>query len=130
MAIALLGLVLSCFPVFPHDWFARDLFAHHGGTAFDISRPLTFQGTIVKLEFINPHARILVDVTGDKGNVVHWTLETHSPVSLLRSGWTKDSLKPGDRVTMIISPAKNGLPVGALTKIILANGRELSPVAK
>jgi len=119
------GLALFCFPLFAHD-----LFAHHGGTAFDISRTLTLKGTIVKLDFVNPHTRILVDVVGDKGNVVHWTLETHSPVSLIRVGWTRNSLKPGDPVTMIISPAKNGLPVGALVKMILANGQELTPVAK
>jgi hypothetical protein len=116
--------------VFSIPCLTMPIWAHHGGTLYDYKKPLTLVGTIIKLELINPHSSIIVEVPNNEGSVVRWTLETHSPASLRRLGWTKDSLKPGERVTIYIFAAKNGSRVGVLSKIILPDGRTLIPVAK
>jgi len=68
----------------------------------------TLKGTVTKFEFINPHALIYVDVVGDKGNVDHWIAESSSNNHLSRGGYDKNSLKPGEQVTVTGHRAKNG----------------------
>jgi hypothetical protein len=64
-------------------------------------------------------------VKGEKGHVAHWGCETLSPGKLMRSGWSKDSVKPGDQITITLVAAKNGAPVGFLRKLVLGDGRQL-----
>jgi hypothetical protein len=99
--------------------------AHHGNSAYDLDKPISLKGTVTEFAWSNPHVQIYFDVTDDKGKIVHWANETVSPGMLARSGWTKDELKPGDRITVTLGPAKNGSPVGYALKIVLANGKEL-----
>jgi hypothetical protein len=99
--------------------------AHHGNSAYDLDKPISLKGTVTEFVWSNPHVQIYFDVTDDKGKIVHWASETVSPGMLARSGRTKDELKPGDRITMTLGPAKNGSPVGYALKIVLANGKEL-----
>lgn len=101
------------------------LLAHHGNASYE-NKEVTVKGTVTKWLWTNPHAFLLVDVTDDKGNVVHWDFETQSPSVLVHAGWTKNSLKPGDQVTIIATPAKDGAPVGLLSKVVLADGQELT----
>jgi len=82
--------------------------AHHGKGAFDMDSLTTLKGTVTKFEFINPHALIYVDVVGDKGNVDHWIAESSSNNHLSRGGYDKNSLKPGEQVTVTGHRAKNG----------------------
>jgi hypothetical protein len=119
MLLALItGLLMVCGPAF----------AHHGGAIYDTKNPLTLKGTITAFDFVNPHVQIYFDVKDDKGNVVHWACETISPGKLVRgSGWSRDVLKPGDQVTIILNPAKAGTPVGGLRKVIFSDGKELTP---
>jgi len=100
-------------------------FAHHGTAAYDETSRVTIKGTVSQFLWANPHTQILLDVKDDKGNVTHWSTETFSPGKLVHMGWSKDSLKPGDQVTIILNPAKNDSPVGYLLKLILADGKEL-----
>ena len=101
---------------------------HHGGAVYDTARPITLKGTITEFAWTNPHVQIYLDVKTEKG-LVHWAVETISAGKLARgSGWTKNSLKAGDEITITLQPAKTGAPVGNLTKIVLANGKELNPV--
>ena len=103
-------------------------FAHHGGAIYDTKNPISVKGTITDFEWTNPHVQIYFDAKDDKGNVVHWAVETLSPGKLARgSGWTKDSLKPGDQVTITLNPAKAGTPVGGLKKVVFADGHTLTP---
>ena len=105
---------------------SRPIAAHHGTSAFyDMSHPITLKGTVTEFAWTNPHAQVYFDVKDDKGNVVHWGCETWSPGKLARSGWTKNSLKPGDQITITLAPSKKGLPLGSLRKIVLADGKEL-----
>jgi Family of unknown function (DUF6152) len=76
------------------------LLAHHGGAAYDSEKIITLKGTIVNFDWSSPHSQIHLDVTDDKGNIVHWNFECQPPSILIHAGWTKNSLKPGDQVTI------------------------------
>src|SRR6202035_2392952 len=101
------------------------LFAHHGNAAYDDKAPFTFKGTVTDFLWVNPHVQVFVDVKNDQGEIVHWGCETVSPSKLFRSGWTRDSLKAGDQITITVYPAKSHAPVGLIRKVVLANGKEL-----
>ena len=101
------------------------LFAHHGNAAYDDKNPITIKGTVTEFDWVNPHAQIYLDVKDDKGNTVRWSVETYSPGKLVRAGWSKDSVKTGDVVSINLIPAKNGAPVGFLHKLTLPGGKEL-----
>ncbi len=99
--------------------------AHHGNAAYDLENPITLKGTVTEFAWTNPHVQIYFDVKDDKGKTVHWASETVSPGMLIRAGWSKNELSPGDQITITLGPAKNGSPVGYALKIVLANGKEL-----
>ena len=106
------------------------LFAHHGGAAYDTGKTISLKGTIVNFEWTSPHSQIRLDVTDDEGNVVHWNFECQPPSILIHAGWTKTSLKPGDQVTVVARPTRNGSPIGIVSKVVLGNGQELTPTEK
>ena len=99
--------------------------AHHGNAAYDDKNPITIKGTVTEYAWTNPHVQIYLDVKDDKGKVSHWSVETFSPGKLVRAGWTKDSVKTGDVVSITLIPAKSGAPVGFLHKLTLPSGEEL-----
>jgi hypothetical protein len=101
------------------------LLAHHGNAAYDDKAPLTVKGTVTDFLWVNPHVQVFVDVKNDQGEIVHWGCETVSPSKLFRSGWTRESLKAGDQVTITVYPAKSHAPVGLIRKVVLANGKVL-----
>ncbi len=100
--------------------------SHHGLSAFDVARQVTVEGTVTEFKFTNPHVYLHVDVKDKQGSVVNWTLEGSGVYYWSREGWNATSLKRGDRVTVTIAPSKAGTPLGLLSKVVLANGRELS----
>src|SRR6185369_12253813 len=78
-----------------------DAIAHHSFAAeFDAEKPITLKGIVVKWEMVNPHGWITIDVTGAEGKTAQWMVETSNPNGLMRLGWTKRSLKPGDPITV------------------------------
>jgi hypothetical protein len=85
--------------------------AHHGTAAFDMNNLTTVKGTVTKFEFMNPHVLIYVDAAGNKGNVEQWMAEESSNNHLSRIGWDKNTLKPGDVVTVTGHRARNGARV-------------------
>ena len=103
--------------------------AHHGNSAYDANHPISITGTVTEFVWSNPHCQIYLDVKDDKGNVVHWSVESQSPGILHRNGWTRESIKPGDTVTITLIPAKNGAAVGFsgenTGKVVFADGRVL-----
>ena len=106
------------------------LFAHHGNTAYDTSKAVILKGaTVTKFVWGNPHTFLMVDVKDDKGNVVHWAGEAGSPSSLGLLGWSKDSVQPGDVITVYVYQSKTGRTVGRLNKIVLADGTTLKDSA-
>ena len=107
-------------------WIAGGVaWAHHGNAAYDDKNPITIKGSVTEFAWTNPHVQIYLDVKDDKGSVVHWSVETFSPGKLVRAGWTKDSVKAGDVVSINLIPAKSGAPVGFLHKLVLPDGKEL-----
>ena len=101
------------------------VFAHHGANLYDMTKAVVLKGTIAKFYWGNPHNEVAVDVTDEKGNVVHWVAYTEPPLVMLESGWTRKSLNFGDQVTAYVFAAKNGSTVGTLSKIVLPDGKEL-----
>ena len=102
------------------------IFAHHGNAAYDETKEVTLKGTVTEFDWANPHAQIYFDVKDAKGGVVHWGCETLSPGKLVRAGWSKDAVKPGDQITITLVAAKNGAPVGFLHKVMIDNtGKQL-----
>jgi len=100
--------------------------AHHSFAAeFDAEKPVTLKGTVVKWEMMNPHGWITVDVTGPGGDKVRWMVETSNPNGLMRLGWTKNSLKPGDQITIEAYKAKDGSNTANAARVTLADGRSV-----
>ena len=96
-----------------------------------MTRLISVKGTVTNFDWANPHAMIFADVKDDKGNVQKWAVETRGgPNVLTRAGWNKDSVKPGDQVTFVGHPAKDGSNNMRLAKLVLASGQELNPDPK
>ena len=109
-------------------FFQGSAFAHHGSAAYDMTKSLTLKGVVTSYDFVNPHAEIRVDVTDSSGHTVNWIAETNNPGRLVRRGWGRNTLKPGDVITMEGNPVKSGNPDLRLTKVVLADGTELDPL--
>jgi hypothetical protein len=115
--IGTVGLLIVCGPVL----------AHHGRSNYDVSSTATVKGVVTEFEWINPHALIHLDATDDNGKVEKWIAETNSPNILNRQGWTKNTVKPGDQITLVGHRVKGDSPYINFSKIIFADGKELSP---
>jgi hypothetical protein len=102
------------------------MLAHHSFAAeYDQNKTLTLKGTVTKVEWLNPHIWFYVDVKDDKGNVSKWQCEGGAPNSLTRNGWTKNSLKQGDAVTVDGYMAKDGKNTLNARTIMLADGKKV-----
>ena len=101
------------------------LAAHHSTINFDAGKEITMKGTVTEWIWANPHCFLRFDVRDDNGSVVHWIAETSNPPGMVRRGWSKQSLKPGDEVTVTVEPVKNGRPLGRILKVVLPNGQTL-----
>jgi hypothetical protein len=100
--------------------------AHHSFAAeFDANAPIDLTGTVTKVAWANPHTFFYIDVTNTKGEVENWALEMGSPNGLMRRGWTRDSMKIGDAVTVTGSRAKDGSFKGNARSVTLSTGQRL-----
>ncbi len=100
--------------------------AHHSFAAeFDRNLPITVTGTVTKVEWMNPHARFYLDAKDEAGATVAWDFELASPNGLMRRGWTRNSMKLGDVVTVTGHRAKNNPHVGNASTVVLADGKKL-----
>jgi hypothetical protein len=103
--------------------------AHHSFAMFDQTKKVVLKGTVVAFQWTNPHAFLELDVPGAGGTSVHWSIELNSPNNLKRQGWSRNSVKPGDKVTVTINPVRNGKPGGLFNAVVLADGKTLSEKA-
>ncbi|HEY3160253.1 MAG TPA: DUF6152 family protein [Vicinamibacterales bacterium] len=117
LVIGGLGLLLA----------SRPIAAHHSFTAeFDANKPITMTGSVTKFEWTNPHAWIYIDAKDEAGKVSNWGFELAAASGLMRSGWTRFSVKPGDVVTIEGARAKNGSNnASAQTVTLASSGRKL-----
>jgi Family of unknown function (DUF6152) len=101
------------------------LFAHHGAAAYDTTKKITVKAIVTEWFWANPHCFLKFDAKDDKGNVVHWAVEASNPADMVNLGWSKQSFKPGDEVTVTFEPVKNGQPIGRIEQVVLASGQIL-----
>jgi hypothetical protein len=114
---AAVGLVLATAAAMAHHSFAAE---------FDANKPLNLKGVVTKIEWMNPHTYFYMDVTGPDGKVANWGMEMGSPNGLMRAGWTRNTLKVGDEVTVEGAQAKDGTNVGnAVAVVLVATGKRL-----
>jgi hypothetical protein len=107
--------------------FSGALLAHHGRSNYDVTGTATVKGTVTEFEWVNPHALIHLDVTGENGAVEKWIAETNSPNTLSRQGWSKNTVKIGDEITLFGHRVKGGGNYINFSKITFADGRVLTP---
>jgi len=101
------------------------LWAHHGASEYDMTKIVTLRATVTELQFVNPHTLLTFKVKDDSGKVTDWQGELPSPNLLSRRGWSRSTLKPGDQVTVIGAPAKNGEKGMQVKKLVFPDGHEL-----
>ena len=101
------------------------MFAHHGSASYSDNQVVLKEATVTKFVWANPHSIVMVDVKDDSGKIVHWAGEAGSPSALGLIGWSKNSVQPGEVITVYLYPAKSGNPVGRLSKIVLSDGSTL-----
>lgn len=101
-------------------------FGHHAfASEFDANQPVTLKGTITKMEWVNPHAWLHIDVKGPDGKIVNWALEFGSPNGLYKRGWRKEMLPVGAEVTAHAYRAKNRTPTAHAEKVTMPDGSQL-----
>ena len=101
------------------------LFAHHGAASFDTTKKVTVKGTVVEWFWANPHCFLRFNAKDENGQAVQWVVETQSGPNIAPLGYTKQTFKPGDEVTVTLTPVRNGKPLGRLLTVVLPNGKKL-----
>ena len=112
-----IGLLLAAIPVVAHHSFAAE---------FDANQPIALQGAVTKVEWLNPHIYLYVDVKDASGSVVNWGLEGGPPNTLYRQGLRKDSLKIGDTISVSAFRAKDGSSTASMHMVTMPDGRKVS----
>jgi Family of unknown function (DUF6152) len=110
------GLLLTALPLLAHHSFAAE---------YDEKKPIMLTGSVTKLEWMNPHARFYIDVRDEKGKVTNWEFELANLNALIRRGWTRNSLKPGDVITVEGYLAKDGSSLVNTKGVTLSDGRRV-----
>ena len=115
-SVLALGAILGTAPVLAHHSFAAE---------FDSDAPIDLTGTVTKVEWANPHTYFYIDVTKADGKIENWAMELGSPNGLMRRGWTRNSLKIGDTVSVTGWRAKDGSLKGNAKSVVLSTGQKL-----
>jgi hypothetical protein len=106
---------------------AGSAWGHHSFAMFDLEKQLTVEGTVKEFQWTNPHCWLQVMVPDGKGGEQEWSFEMGALGMLARTGWKSTTVKPGDKVTVVMNPLKSGEPSGRLLKVTLPDGRVMGP---
>jgi len=109
--------------------FGPAAFAHHSTAEFDYSKTISVEGVVKEVQWTNPHSYLQILSRGADGAIVQWGVEIGAPAINVRLGWRKDSVKIGDKVTLTMSPARDGRSFGTLRVLTFEDGRKLNGVA-
>jgi len=117
----------------PRRWLGTVLLAaysasawpHHSFAMFDADKEVVVTGVVTEFQWTNPHTWIEMDVPDSNGVVKHWSIEGGSPLGLSRQGWKHTTIKPGDKISLVIHPLKSGEPGGNLMGVVTADGKAL-----
>ena len=105
-------------------------FAHHSSVMFDRDTEISFKATVKEFYFINPHVSITVNVPGENGTpAAEWSFEAASVQGMVRAGWKRSTVKPGDAITIVGHPLRNGEHGAQLVRVVLADGTTLKASA-
>lgn len=104
--------------------------AHHSFAMFDQTKQVSLQGTVSEFQWTNPHAFIHLEVPTADGGKETWAVELNSPNNLKRQGWKSTSLKPGDKVTLVLNPLKDGSRGGLFVSVTLPDGKVLGDATR
>jgi len=115
------SLVLAALPL-----LAAPLGAHHSFAPFAMDAERTVTGTVIQFDWTNPHTWIWLEVPNDKGGVDKWGVEGMSPNYLARRGWSKTTLKVGEKVSIVVHPMKDGSNAGTFIRATTADGKPLA----
>jgi len=108
-------------------FFSSPIFGHHAITSeFDTGEPVQVKGIVTRVEWRNPHTYLYVEVKDRSGNPADWTFETAGPLGLAHNGWTRDSVRAGDQVTIFGYRSRSGLSIASARAVVLKNGKKLS----
>ena len=118
--LAVLALAVSLLVV------SGPLFAHHSVTNYDREHPVTLTGTVTDFQFINPHVLIVFEVRAEDGSVVAWVAGSGPRQNLERAGWNRQSLKPGDQITVTGAPHKEGKKEVSVINLVGPAGQVLT----
>ena len=103
--------------------------AHHNAAGIDRTKTVTVEGTVKQFKWANPHSWVELEVPGKNGGVELWNAEMTAPTGLVRAGWKKTTVKPGDKVKVTVNPMANGTPGGLFVSITLPTGQVLTQQA-
>ena len=106
-------------------WAAPNASAHHSFAMFDSSREVWLEGTVSQFQWTNPHAFIELTTRNAQGRTVNWSIELNSPNNLTRQGWRRNSLRPGENISLRMAPLRNGSPGGLFLDLTKADGTVL-----
>lgn len=98
--------------------------AHHSAAMFDFAKPVTKTGTVKEIKVINPHTHMLLTITDGKGTRV-WDFEGHSASNFYRAGYTRDAVKPGDKISITFAPMRSGADGGYIVSFVTAKGTKV-----
>ena len=99
--------------------------AHHSFAMFDRQKEITLKGTVKEFQWTNPHSFIEIEAPDEKGGSVSYSIEMNSPNNLTRQGWKSTALKPGDKVTVVMNPLRDGSRGGLFVSVMLPDGKVL-----
>jgi hypothetical protein len=116
MSTKILGIVAAVLML------AGPAFGHHSFAMFDYNKDVTLVGEVKELQWTNPHIHILVNATDGKSGVAEWDVEGGTPGNLRRQGWSRDVVKPGEKISVVVHPMKNGSKGGQLVRASRADG--------